>query len=71
MRFVAIPWIIAVIIMFQMNVVFAFSNEAREEYDRLAEIMKSNVQVELLLDNSSNILSVIERQYQVSRAHAL
>ena len=48
---------------FQMNVVFAVSGEAKSEYDQMVKIMKSNVQVEFLREDSSNMLSVIERQY--------
>ncbi|XP_043202020.1 integrin beta-3-like, partial [Amphibalanus amphitrite] len=47
-----------------MNVVFAVFSDVRKEYDKLAELMKASVQVESLLDDSSNILSVIKRQYE-------
>ena len=51
-----------------MNVVFAVSGEHKKDYDRLVELMKANVQSESLEADSSNILSVIKRQYEVTNA---
>ena len=53
-----------------MNLVFAVTGKYKQEYERLVELMKSNAQVASLLEDSSNILTVIEQQYEVTRIYS-
>ena len=49
-----------------MNVVFAVTDNVKQEYESLVELMNSNVQVASLQEDSANILNVIKEQYMVN-----
>lgn len=47
----------------KVNLIFAVTEDRREEYERITDLLREKARVATLADNSSNILEIVERAY--------